>query len=254
MSDNSPRTVVFAGPSLGKSALPVDGNWIMRGPVAQGDVIKTVLEFGPCTIAIIDGFFQRQPAVRHKEILWALSKGARVFGAASMGALRAAELANQGMIGYGLIYRWYRRTMLAPDDAVAVTHAPAELRYRPLSDALVDLRMTFKALQKACILTAIEQKTLTHIAAQLPFPERTIARIVETGRGHGINLTKEIVQSHFVPQKKRDAMGLLTHVSTLSTTGALSRPSSGRPFVITDAFLADAEAAGIPLDTLEVAC
>ena len=41
---------------------------------------------------IIDGSFQSQPAVRHKEILWALSRGIPVIGAASMGALRAAEL------------------------------------------------------------------------------------------------------------------------------------------------------------------
>ena len=46
----------------------------------------------PPPILIIDGVFQSEPAVRHKEILWALSLGVPVVGAASMGALRAAEL------------------------------------------------------------------------------------------------------------------------------------------------------------------
>ncbi len=254
MNDIASPIIVFVGPSLQKPALPDERSWVVRGPAAQGDVLKTVLEFGPCTIALIDGFFQRQPAVRHKEILWALSKGARVFGAASMGALRAAELADQGMIGYGLIYRWYRRTVLAPDDAVAVTHAPAELQYGPLSDALIDLRMTLKALRKAGFLEAPQERTLQHIAVQLPFAERKIATIVERGLDHDIGLTEDRMLSHFVPQKEKDALGLLAHLSALSKAGALTRRLSGPPFVVTDAFLADAEAAGVPLDRLEVTC
>ena len=43
-------------------------------------------------IGIIDGYFERVPSVWHKEILWAMAEGIHVFGSASMGALRAAEL------------------------------------------------------------------------------------------------------------------------------------------------------------------
>ena len=56
-------------------------------------------------IAIIDGYFERMAAVWHKEILVALEKGIAVWGAASMGALRAAELAPFGMVGVGAIYQ-----------------------------------------------------------------------------------------------------------------------------------------------------
>ena len=42
------------------------------------------------------GAFASVPAVRHKEILWALSEGIPVIGAASIGALRAAELTAFG--------------------------------------------------------------------------------------------------------------------------------------------------------------
>ena len=53
----------------------------------------------PGAIGVIDGYFDGVPSVWHKEILWALSQGIRVFGGASMGALRAAELDGFGMTG-----------------------------------------------------------------------------------------------------------------------------------------------------------
>ena len=58
-------------------------------------------ELAPDAIGIVDGFFHQQPSVWHREILYALSQGVPVFGGASMGALRAAELADYGMTGVG---------------------------------------------------------------------------------------------------------------------------------------------------------
>ena len=69
-------------------------------PVSQGDVYRVALE-RPRAIGIIDGYFERVPAVWHKEILWAMTQGIHVFGSASMGALRAAELEAFGMEGVG---------------------------------------------------------------------------------------------------------------------------------------------------------
>ena len=60
-------------------------------PAARGDLYRAALA-GPQVIGLIDGYFDGVPAVAHKEILWALDQGIRVLGAASMGALRAAEL------------------------------------------------------------------------------------------------------------------------------------------------------------------
>ena len=44
----------------------------------------------PDVVGVIDGAFLSGPAVWHREIIWALSQGVQVLGAASMGALRAA--------------------------------------------------------------------------------------------------------------------------------------------------------------------
>jgi hypothetical protein len=70
----------------------------------------------------VDGYFERVPAVWHKEVLWAISQGIRVYGSASMGALRAAELSAFGMIGIGKIFEWYRDGVIERDDEVAVAH------------------------------------------------------------------------------------------------------------------------------------
>ncbi|MBP5873147.1 hypothetical protein F3K24_43140, partial [Streptomyces sp. LBUM 1485] len=48
------------------------------------------------TAVIIDGLYHQAPALRHKEIIAAMARGVRVIGAASIGALRAAELAPFG--------------------------------------------------------------------------------------------------------------------------------------------------------------
>jgi hypothetical protein len=92
------NAVVFAGPTIPADEIRAIVDAVCLPPVAHGDVYRVSLE-RPRAIGIIDGYFERQPAVWHKEILWALNEGIHVFGSASMGALRAAELAPFGMVG-----------------------------------------------------------------------------------------------------------------------------------------------------------
>src|SRR5207248_2029284 len=132
---------VFLGPSLSVAAAEaiLDANYLP--PVSVGDVCALVLDREPpFAIGIVDGLFEQVPAVWHKEILYAISRNVLVFGAASMGALRAAELHQFGMIGVGNVFAAYRDGIYEEDDEVAVAHAPAEHGYRPLSEAMVNLR------------------------------------------------------------------------------------------------------------------
>ena len=80
---------------------------------------------------LIDGLFDASPAVRHKELLQLMARGVPVIGAASMGALRAAELAPFGMIGVGRIFTAYAAGALVGDDEVALLHGPEELGWTP---------------------------------------------------------------------------------------------------------------------------
>jgi hypothetical protein len=117
-------------------------------------------------VVLIDGLFGAARSPWHKEILLLLAHGIPVIGAASMGALRAAELDRFGVIGIGGIYRSYARGTLVADDAVALLHAPAALGHRPLTIAEVDLRaLLFRRVRERAIMPAQARAALADIIA-----------------------------------------------------------------------------------------
>lgn len=130
--------ILFSGPSLPPAAVEATG-MAWRPPARQGDV-RAVLAGRPAAIGLVDGLFEAVPTVWHDEILEALDRGIPVYGAASIGALRAAELDVHGMIGVGEIYAAYRDGVLEDDDEVALLHAPAELDFRALTVPMVNVR------------------------------------------------------------------------------------------------------------------
>ncbi len=101
------NVIVFTGPTLSASDARKELEALYLPPAAQGDVYRAA-RTRPVAIGIIDGVFDQVPSVWHKEILWAMSQGIHVFGSASMGALRAAEIAAFGMTGVGEIFRGIR--------------------------------------------------------------------------------------------------------------------------------------------------
>ena len=144
--------VVFLGPTLSHDDARdvIDAEYLP--PAAHGDVLRAALR-RPRAIGLVDGVFERVPAVWHKEILFALSEGIHVYGAASMGALRAAELDAFGMRGVGEIYHAYAEGVLEDDDEVAVAHAGVEDGFRALSDSMVDVRATLDAALAERVVT-----------------------------------------------------------------------------------------------------
>ena len=178
-------TLVYLGPTLpaaeARARLP--GAEILP-PVAVGELLDVLARRrGIRRIAIVDGYFERMAAVWHKEILLALERGIAVWGASSMGALRAAELAPFGMIGVGAIYRQFARGALVADDEVAVAHLPAEHGYRAISDALVNLR---DGIARAPMLTATTRARLVELARARFYRERSWATLIADARAAGV--------------------------------------------------------------------
>ena len=168
--------VLFVGPSLAGVDYPTDGLEI-QGPAANGDLTRAVLA-GARIIGLVDGIFGSVAAVWHKEILFALSEGVRVLGAASMGALRAAECEQFGMEPVGVIANRFVEGSLDDDAAVALTHMPGELGWGALSEPLVDVEATLEALQDRALITAGEFTALSASAAAIFFKRRSIEAIV----------------------------------------------------------------------------
>jgi hypothetical protein len=186
----------------------------------------------PAAIGLIDGIFKDAPTVRHREILWALSQGIPVFGAASMGALRAAELSEHGMIGVGLIYRWYRRYPLLPDDAVAVTHGPAELGSPPLSQALVDIRRGLRAAINSGAMSTQEAHAHLQRITALPFAERSLPKAAN---------------ANAYSQKSRDARALLMQLAAHKRQADWPKPVTPKPPIV-HAWLDDLRDSGFALE------
>ena len=207
--------ILFAGPSLaGVDVLRMFPGLTVRGPAQQGDVARAVIQ-GAKAIGLVDGLFETVASVWHKEILFALSEGVEVFGAASIGALRAAECASFGMVGIGLIYQRYASGELDDDAAVAQLHAPAEFGYAPLTEALVNVEATITAVEQLDLISRVEVAALLGAARRIYFKDRTWSWL--TGEMEGIvgqrrNAIGEVLVAGRIDVKQRDAEALALHM------------------------------------------
>src|SRR4029077_11265432 len=128
-SERPEVVLCYLGPSLplaqAREILP---NAIYRPPAKQGDIVTDVVQYSPNRILLIDGVFSDNLSPWHKEFIWALQYPLlyAIYGAASMGALRASELDWLGMVGIGKIYEWYRAGITEDDSEVALTYAMRE--------------------------------------------------------------------------------------------------------------------------------
>ncbi len=179
------KAVIFAGPSMPPEFRPEDPALEWRPPVKQGDVYEAALA-RPAIIGIIDGYFEVTPTVWHKEILWAMAQGIHVYGSASIGALRAAELAPFGMKGIGRIYEAFRDGVLKDDDEVAVLHGPEELGYPAVTEAMVNIRATLADAERTCIIDPVSAASLIEIAKSLFYKERAYPKILQTAAEPGV--------------------------------------------------------------------
>ena len=167
---DGPRVVIFTGPSLH----PRDAASLLdaecRPPVKRGDLLPLVRS-KPRAVGIIDGEFYQSLAVSPKEVLSLPEAGVAVYGAASMGALRAVELWRYGMIGIGSVFRLFRRGVLDADDEVALAYSSDT--YRAVSEPLVNSRYQLRAAVRRGILTKAEAGSIVLALKDVYFPERT---------------------------------------------------------------------------------
>ncbi|MBR0557093.1 TfuA-like protein [Ciceribacter sp. L1K23] len=217
--------VVFAGPSLHGSHRAVPADIALLEPARQGDVHRAVNE-GTNVIGLVDGYFDDSAAVWHKEILFALSEGVTVFGASSMGALRAVECCSFGMIGVGKIFEAYRRGEIIDDGAVALSHGPRETGYLPLTVAYVDVIATVRSLETQEQITSAEVAALLGAAETIFFKDRTwraIVSAIQTDPARS-DFVLQSLRTGFVSQKQIDAELLLDRVSRARDERSANRP------------------------------
>ncbi|HZF08321.1 MAG TPA: TfuA domain-containing protein [Thermoanaerobaculia bacterium] len=232
MTEASPGVIVFAGPCLAGLDDRRRREWLegfeLRPPAQRGDVLAAVAR-RPHTLVLLDGYYYTVGAVTHKELLYALEAGIRVFGAASMGALRAVEMAPFGMIGVGQVFAWFRDGVLDGDDEVAVLHAPQEMGYRPLTVGLVEIRAALEHWIRSGEIERGAAGRLIDAIKDLPFTERfpaTVRRFAADLLGErGRDRLRDRLASHSV--KRADAaaaLALARRAPTALASGPPLRP------------------------------
>lgn len=213
------KTIVFLETSLthieAKKILP---NAMYMPSIKKGDVIIAIKN-GYERIVIIDGNFGWTPSVWHKEILMAIDYGIEVFGASSMGAIRAAELDIYGMQGYGLVYTMYKNGEIDGDDEVAIAFsAYNDLQTIPL----INIRKTMEKINSE------SKKLFFSRIKKIFYAERTWNRIAEVVPK---NIFK-LIKLNYIDIKKEDAISILKYISSLSNEKKISFENKIRQFTI----------------------
>ncbi|MFF6852759.1 TfuA-like protein [Streptomyces antimycoticus] len=175
-------THVFSGPTVPaarvRALLP---GAVCHPPARHGDLLRLDAAPGD-VVVIIDGVWHQSAPVRHKEILAVLAEGVRVVGAASMGALRAAELAPYGMTGVGGIFEDLAAGVLDADDEVAVLHTPEG---QSISEALVNIRAALVRCAAAGQISAADAQALERLARAIPYTTRSWAALARRAHAEG---------------------------------------------------------------------
>ena len=207
------KIIVYTGLSLkfdeAKEILDSDDNLevIYKNPIKRGDLNQALKEH-PDIIAIIDGVFHQNSAVGHREILEVIKKDIKVYGASSMGALRASELDSLGMTGVGYCYNQYANGNITSDDDVAVMLDKDTLE--ALSVPLISMNYVFKNAVTENIISQSDMDKLVKITKDTYYPQRNYANTLSKSNLDNDKKEKLIDFIRTSPDiKKEDAKELL---------------------------------------------
>ena len=213
------KVIIYAGLSIpfdeAKEILDSsdDIEVIYKRPIQRGDLSQALKE-NPNIIGIIDGVFHQNSAVGHKEILNVMKKGIKVFGASSMGALRASELDTLGMTGIGYVYNQYASGEVDSDDDVAVMLDGDTLE--ALSEPLINMKYVFTNAASENIITSDEKDELLSIAKETFYPKRNYAETLAKSSLDDEKKEKLIDFIRTSPDiKKEDAKKLIIHIKNV---------------------------------------
>lgn len=156
----------------------------LRPAAARGDITKAVRD-GADQIVLIDGRMVDGYPPSPREVYDALSLGVTIYGAASIGALRAVELPFKGMQGVGWVYQQYASRKITSDDELAVHYDPKT--GKNLTIALVRVRYAAYCLLKTGEISQKQCSALICDLANRSYSNRTRKEIFEAATRAGIS-------------------------------------------------------------------
>jgi hypothetical protein len=165
---------VYAGLSAQRSTVhSILPDALYAPPIQRGDIIADIRN-GVNSILILDGLFHQALSVSPSEIMDALRRGIRVFGASSMGALRAAELESYGMVGIGEIFDHIRIADAFRDDFLGQVFVAGWPQILEASVTYVEFEINLKSLLSRRRISRTSYDCLCTLYAELHYAERNL--------------------------------------------------------------------------------
>lgn len=215
------KPIIFLGPSLSHEKARQIFQADFRGPAKKGDLLRVSSIVDDTTVVcLIDAvFLQDYPPSPIEVYQLMLNKNIKLFGAASLGALRAVELEKFGMIGIGKIFELYKKGKITADDEVAVTFVEGEHQLQ--SEAMIDIRFNLFLAYRMGIINGITKKTIAKVAKSIYFPYRNYTDILDqTERQYpaiadDLNSFRNYIIKNRQSLKERDTIKLINYVKNL---------------------------------------
>ncbi|MGE0242393.1 MAG: TfuA-like protein [Nitrososphaeraceae archaeon] len=211
--------IVFLGPSLNLEKAKKVINADFRAPAKKGDFIKLSMMSETCIVILIDGVFLQDYPPTPIEVFQVIRKNNfQVYGASSIGALRAVELEKFGMKGIGKIFELYRKNIINSDDEVAVTF---DSEYNLISEAMIDIRYNIFLALKNKVIDNETKKIMVKIAKSIYFPYRNYDYIVEKAielfpsKKESFLRFKVYIINNRISLKEADALKTLQYISSI---------------------------------------
>lgn len=210
-------TIIFIGPSLPNNEVTkwVSSDIDIRSPIQRGDLEGIEPSDGP--VCIIDGVFHNTLAITVREIAKALQMGVKIYGASSMGALRASECVSIGMEGVGRIFEQYQSGECQSDADVALVFDP--ISYENISTPLVNVKYGLKQAHQAGLINQAELNQFIQLAKSIHYSELTYEHLFRLA-SHCCDAQKIASLNKFIMKnqlamdlKRKDALLLISIIN-----------------------------------------
>ncbi len=207
--------ILFAGPSLhgvDTSKYP----WLdVCGPACQSDIYSVLNHKHYTRIILADGLYKSIPAPWHKEILLALEMNIEVYGVASLGALRAAELNEYGMKGSGKVYE-YISSNIVDDSEVAVMHKPQKNQWEAMTLAHVEVKYWSEKIEEEGRIGKNISREIIKWSKNKHFERRTKKALISQLE-LGLQDANKIVRDTWFSQKQLDLANLIDGLDKIAS-------------------------------------
>lgn len=221
--------IVFSGQYIISCVDSIEGV-IYKPPIKRGDL----QQLGTCSekrgvVLILDGVFGQSLSISPLECRDCINKGWELWGASSMGALRASELYSHGMIGIGNVYNWLRVGLINSDADLAVAYNPVD--YSELTISSVHIRYVIGILKKHNKIDGSFASYICDIIIKIYWLDRTLITIRE--KLVSVDIDENIINiiEEFLLNKKfhpklidaRDSLELLEKINIESEPFVIER-------------------------------